>query len=367
MPITPSRASRSSSALRQAEHAAQHLLVVLAERCRRRPHRDGCVSHAIGRRRLRMAADIGALDPLPEAPRLEMRIVDQLDRDGAPRRPPRPRAAESPSPRQANAAASRPRPRARSRLPVRGVRAVRARIVQPMTRASAVHIASSVDGDEHPFVGARRRKDAVRLVERMAVAGARRDAAGGRLLDRPGGRERQHALDLGEIDELALPRPLAMQQRDQHGRAGIEAADGVAEGEMVHHRRIVGPAGDARQAGALLERRAVGARLLPRAGAAEGRHRDHDQRRIHLGELGIVEAELAQHLGGVVLDHRVGALHQRLGERHAVGHGEVERDRALAAIHDVEARATSRRAAASPSRCGCRRRATSRDSRRPRS
>ena len=128
------------------------------------------------------------------------------------------------------------------------------------------------DGDRHPLVAAGRRKDAVRHERRMAVAGARRHFAtprllGGRLLDRPGGGEGQHALDLGEVDELALAGLAAMQQGDQHGRTGVQSADRVAIGEMVHHRRIIGAPADAGQAGALLEGRAVGAGFAPRAAA----------------------------------------------------------------------------------------------------
>src|ERR1700704_494298 len=62
----------------KTQQAAQDFIVVLAERGCRRPHCDGRVFVAIRRRGLRMTADIGAFDPLPETARLEVGIVQQI-------------------------------------------------------------------------------------------------------------------------------------------------------------------------------------------------------------------------------------------------------------------------------------------------
>ena len=105
-------------------------------------------------------------------------------------------------------------------------------------------------------------------------------------------------------------------------------------GEMVHHRRIwARPPTLGRRSPA---GRAVGAGFAPRAGAAGRRHGDHDQRGFTGGSawsrpnLRSTSASSSR--------HRIGILDQRLGERHAVGRREVERDGPLAPVHDVEAR-----------------------------
>src|SRR5581483_5830663 len=57
--------------LRQAEHAAQNLLVVFAERRRRKADRKRLVAFAERQRRLRMRSDEGAVDVLNEAARVQ--------------------------------------------------------------------------------------------------------------------------------------------------------------------------------------------------------------------------------------------------------------------------------------------------------
>ena len=75
---------------------------------------------------------------------------------------------------------------------------------------------------------------------RMAIAVFDWRLAVDRVCDNPGRGERDHALDLREIDELPLAGEFCMDQRDQRRRTAVQAADGVAERGMAHDRRTEG-------------------------------------------------------------------------------------------------------------------------------
>jgi hypothetical protein len=97
-------------------------------------------------------------------------------------------------------------------------------------------------------------------------------------------------------------------------------------------------AGVQRQAAGLLQRAAVGAGVAPRVVQAEGRHGQHHHARVHLAQRRIVQPQLGQHLGRIVLHHRIGAMHQLLEQALAFGLGQVQGDAELAPVHQVEVR-----------------------------
>ena len=148
------------------------------------------------------------------------------------------------------------------------------------------------DRDDHPGVVALAGKAAVRDEAGVAVAEPGRDTPGHRLLDHPGRGQREQALDLRQVDVLALPGRAA-------DAAGPVSSAGQAEsppirvaiGDMVHGRRFVRPAGQPGQARGVLERGAIGAHVGPGRRRPEGRHRHHHNVRPRGAEGLVVEAE----------------------------------------------------------------------------
>ena len=200
------------------EVRALHLLPVAAGRQMR------LVEHQLGESARRAGGDAGRLQRL-----------HRLVRRALPRSRPR-----SPPP----ASSSRGAPAVG-----RGQRGIGApRSVRPITPQSARQAASSVTAITTQASSPSQGKQPCGDEDRVPVAGRGRDLAGHRLLDQPGRDQREQALDLAEIDELTLAGALAVQQRRQQRRAGRQPADRIAIGDVVHGRRIVGPACHARQA-----------------------------------------------------------------------------------------------------------------------
>ena len=135
---------------------------------------------------------------------------------------------------------------------------------------------------------------------------------------------------------LAYARASLLHESHHQRRCGADAADGIAQSRMQHGRRIAVAARHRRQPRRLFERRAIGADAAPRAAHAESRHRHHHEPGIdRMHRLG-VEAETRQHVGGIIVDHRVGVGEQTPEQRQALGMSEVERDAALVAVHHLE-------------------------------
>src|SRR3954466_5522488 len=95
----------------------------------------------------------------------------------------------------------------------------------------------------------------------MAIAVFYRLLAIDRMRDDPGSGKRDHAFDLREIDELAVTGQPCMDQGNEDRGAAVQSADSVAERRVAHDRRSINVADDARQARALLQRRAIGAAI----------------------------------------------------------------------------------------------------------
>ena len=111
-----------------------------------------------------------------------------------------------------------------------------------------------------------------------------------------------------------LPVRLRVDQRGEHRGAAVQAADGIAERGVAHDRRPIGIAHHARQARALLQRRAIGAAIAVHAAGAERRHRHHHELWIELAQDLVAETELRQHLDRIIVDHEIGVGQQPLGE-----------------------------------------------------
>src|SRR4029453_2028112 len=145
-----------------------------------------------------------------------------------------------------------------------------------------------------------------------------------------------HRLQERARHPLALPRRLALEQRDQDADGAMQARAYVGHGDAGTHRSLPFHAGDphkpAHALGDLVEARAFGVGAV----LAEARDRAQDDARVHLLQAFVVDAQPELHVGAVVLDHDVGLLDQLLEDGEAVGFLEIERDRLLVAMQVLE-------------------------------
>ena len=290
---------------------------MLAERRRRAADRERLVGLAERHRRLRMLADEGAIDFLDESARMQLRILQQFDRQ--------PRHAGCDARglqhvhRLIRIARRSPGGDRRLDLAFDGAPpgavfsfASAAQSARPSTASELRPHRIAGNRNDDPVVVAGAAKAAMRHKVRMTIAVFHRRPAVDRMRDDPGRRKRHHAFDLREIDELALAGEFGVDQRGEHRGAAVQTADGVAERGVAHDRRSVGIADHTRQARALLERRAIGAAIAMDAAGAERRHRHHDQLWIELAQHLVAQAQLRQHFDGVIVDHEIGVGEQPL-------------------------------------------------------
>ena len=135
------------------------------------------------------------------------------------------------------------------------------------------------------------------------------------------------------------PRRVALVERDQAGDRTVDAGDRIAVGDMLHGRRIVRLAVDERQAGRLLDRRAIGAKAAPRPLRAERAHRQVDEIGLLVGQRFRAEPKLVEHARRIVLDHEIGVCAASCARQRLAGlFLQVERDAALVAVDHQERR-----------------------------
>ncbi len=133
--------------------------------------------------------------------------------------------------------------------------------------------------------------------------------------------------------DAVAPRGVdAGQQRDRRDHAA----------GVVDHRqaglggRAVGLAGDVHPAAEALQDVVVAGLLAPRPGHPEARQRAAHDGRVEVLEVVVGDLDLLGHVAAQVAVDRVGLAHEVLEDRAALGGGQVERQRALVAVEDLE-------------------------------
>ncbi len=346
--MTPSARSSATSAAEQAQQAAEHFLVVLAEAGRaarhapggrREPRRQSVDAHLAHRR-------VG--DRRPEPLRVRI-VVDPLAgrlHGGAGHA----RLAEPPLDLEL-VALRRPRRDVlverilvrKPRLEVSVTRMLRPRIADQRGQPPPVGLAAARDRDPGVLAGAG--IDAVRRHRRpFAAVGVRLALAPGRAaVDAPVEQrravQRQRGLGAGQVDPLALAGALAVDQRQEDGHRHVVAAGVVHVGVAPAGRRLAGQAGGEGQSRDRLHDRAPGLERGVGADLAEAAVGDVDDVGPDRLQPLVAEPQALQHAGGEILGHAVG-LGDQLGQQLLAALGaQVERDPELADIVIVVAAA----------------------------
>ena len=168
-----------------------------------------------------------------------------------------------------------------------------------------------------------------------ALPSRRGASPGGEGRGRLVGQRRQQALHEVHLDELSDAGAVALAQREQDPGERVLAGEHVDERDPGLGGLAVGRAGDRHEPADGLDEQVVAGERGPLA-RAESRDRAVDGagiRRVHVVER---EPEPCHDAGPEVLDDHVGGRGEpmRLGE--VGGVGQVERDRALVAVHAAE-------------------------------
>jgi hypothetical protein len=122
------------------------------------------------------------------------------------------------------------------------------------------------------------------------------------------------------------------QDRRRRVHAGRQVGDCDASLLRTAARPIVALAGDAHEAADALDDEIVARAVGVRAGLSESGDRAVDQPRIDRGERGVIEAVTGQRADLEIFDDDVGLAAEIADDAPAVGRGEVDGDRLLAAI-----------------------------------
>ncbi len=225
-------------------------------------------------------------------------------------------------------------------LPSRGARAVVPEALVGGERRhphGAAHAAEELvarRADDDPAVA--RLERVVRCAEGMLVADAFGRDAKARRDRRPRIGDREDRILIGEVEHPRAAGALAFEKRRDDTEGEEQAADEVGERSAGAHRRPVGEPGHREQAPRRLGDDVVGDLSGARPGRAEPRERgDHEARVAALQNVG-TEPFRGHPTGAEVLDHRVRAVDEPQEDLAPLRMADVERDRALAAIHVLE-------------------------------
>ena len=242
---------------------------------------------------------------------LELRVIQQLiaahDRTGRPR----PRAcsavdrlADTDLRVQLSTAASRTPTCVEAALGIG-----KARIAEPFGAsrcpAQGPPVIVAVDADRHPGVRLAAGIDAVRRFQPVAIAGALRIGIVEGEIDDRFRNERHHRLVHGEIDELALPGPVAVVQRRHDREHAVGAAQRIGQHAAQDARLAIEIAGHVGDAAEQVYRAVQAAGVFHRTRAAERAAGHHDETGIELADHVVAETELFQHTGREIVDHHV--------------------------------------------------------------
>jgi len=189
-------------------------------------------------------------------------------------------------------------------------------------------------GDRNLAVG--RLEEAVGGDERVAVAGAHRQFAGGEVFAAEKRHEGENTVQKGGLDVLALAVQVAGAQGADDAEGGIEAADEVGDRLARAQRRLALLAVDAHEAAHRLDDEVEGRKLGHGAGAAVAVDAGGHQPRVQGIEPGPIEAHLRQDARAEILDQHVGFPDQLGQECPALVAIEIEGHRLLVAIEGGE-------------------------------
>ena len=184
-----------------------------------------------------------------------------------------------------------------------------------------------------------RRVHAVRRPERL------RHPAPREVLRRLPHREGDPGVDERRVDELPAPRAGPREQGGQDAGDGEEGGAEVGHGYPRLDRRAPRLAGDRHEARDALRHEVEAPLAGGRAGLAVARDGRVDEARMPPGERRVVEAELLEHSGPVVLHQHVGHRGEALHRLAAGRLLQVDDDAALAPVDRVEAGAVGADAA----------------------
>ena len=244
----------------QPQHLPENLLVVSPQRRRRSGDGNRTRAATIRRRRKWLAPDGGPVEPLPEAPRGEVGIVEkqcQVVRRG------RGDAGILQLCHQGTGIAlGGPG----SDGVIKGVYPLQAvaRVVEPvqppgsfpLERLPLILLARL---NQNPLIFAAARIDPVSRIERRAIARPRRRVSRGYVVNDSVYGEGEKRLRLRQVDELTLARMRKKINRNQQRRRAVQSAYRIPIGDVVRGRRILGIIVQVRQPRCLLDGGPVGA------------------------------------------------------------------------------------------------------------
>ncbi len=171
----------------------------------------------------------------------------------------------------------------------------------------------------------------------IGVAGADRLVHQAELVvfDRQHLEQAHHRLGARQVD--LLPGRIgvfrSMQQRGEDAEGAEHPGDRITDRIARMDGRLARCARDVGQAGVGLEQARESGIARVRSGLAEAGHPQDLQFRLRAPESCLVEAPAVQRAGSVILDQHVEARQQPQQQRLAFGLAQVERDRALVAVH----------------------------------
>jgi len=147
------------------------------------------------------------------------------------------------------------------------------------------------------------------------------------------GAERRPDLVEGHLHPLTDTGPIPVRQGRQDRVRPEDPARRIGVEQRGPRDLAVGVAGDRGQRGGRLDVRPVGEPVAPWPVRPVPRHRQHDETGVHRRQGRPVEAEVPHHPSAVVLDEHVGGADEVEQHLAAVGHGEIDADVPLVAVH----------------------------------
>src|SRR5216684_1155570 len=197
----------------------------------------------------------------------------------------------------------------------------------------AVEIVVAAGEDDAAVLGAER---LIRSDVRVQVADPRGRLAGGEVVGVLVGEKRDLRVEEREIEMLPGPALRAVRKRRTYRDRSVHAGDDVGDGDAgalrSAARRAVRFAGDAHHAAHALDHEVVAGALAIRAGLAEARDRAVDEARVDLLQVLVGETVAREIAELIILYEHVRDRGELAHELLALGPGDVERDRFLAAV-----------------------------------